>query len=266
MIAGSRRPRLHLTSARLRGCLAVIAVVLLGALLAACSSSARVAETDSVVSRVAFMDGEIHEYRLVDRDGEVAGTGTFTTDRDGEAWLLTQTYENTEGVVVDESRVVVDAMTLQPRSAERVIVRNGETEVITAAYATNADGSRTVRTTRVTHARGGDERERTIDINAHDYEDQSSLWLWRSLALGEGLDERYTTVDPREGGRVTANVVQIDRQMVETPFGLTYDTWVLQIRTGRETVNVWIHVNPPHEVVRFDNGRLFFELEWAGLR
>ena len=84
--------------------------------------------------------------------------------------------------------------------------------------------------------------------------------------LGEDLDERYTTVDPREGGRVTANVVQIDRQMLETPFGLTYDTWVLQIRTGRETVNVWIHVNPPHEVVRFDNGRLFFELEWAGLR
>ena len=266
MIAGSRRPRPRLTSAPLRGCLAVIAFVLLGALLAACSSSARVAETDSVVSRVAFMDGEVFEYRLIDRDGEVAGTGTFTTDRDDGAWLLTQTYENTDGVVVDESRVVVDAMTLQPRSTERVIVRNGETEVVTAVYDTNAEGGRTVRTTQVTHVQGGDERERTIDINDHDYEDQSSLWLWRTLALGEGLDLRYTTVDPREGGRVTANVVQVDRQMLETPFGLTYDTWVLQIRTGRETVNVWIHVNPPHEVVRFDNGRLFFELEWAGLR
>ena len=244
----------------------MIAVALLGALLAACSSSARVAETDSVVSRVPFMDGEIHRYRLVDRDGEVAGTGTFTTDRDGMAWLLTQTYENTDGVVVDESRVVVDAMTLLPRSTERVIVRNGETEVVTAAYDTNADGSRTVRTTQVTHVRGGDERERTIDINYHDYEDQSSLWLWRTLALGEGLDVRYTTVDPREGGRVTANVIQVDRQTLETPFGLTYDTWVLQIRTGRETVNVWVHVNPPHQIVRFDNGRLFFELEWDGIR
>ena len=208
MIAGSRRPRPRLTSAPLRGCLAVIAFVLLGALLAACSSSARVAETDSVVSRVAFMDGEVFEYRLIDRDGEVAGTGTFTTDRDDGAWLLTQTYENTDGVVVDESRVVVDAMTLQPRSTERVIVRNGATEVVTAVYDTNAEGGRTVRTTQVTHVQGGDERERTIDINDHDYEDQSSLWLWRTLALGEGLDLRYTTVDPREGGRVTANVVQ----------------------------------------------------------
>ena len=265
-IAGSGRPRPLVPSPQTRGWLTVGALVLLGALLAACSSSPRVAETDSVVSRVAFMDGEVFEYRLVDRDGVVVGTGTFTTDRDDSTWVLTQTYENTDGVVVDESRVVVDATTLQPRSAERVLVRNGETEVVTAAYDTDADGGRTVRTTSVTHARDGDERERTIDINAHDYEDQSSLWLWRTLALGEDLDERYTTVDPREGGRVTANVVQIDRQMLETPFGLTYDTWVLQIRTGRETVNVWIHVNPPHEVVRFDNGRLFFELEWAGLR
>ncbi len=243
----------------------MIAISLLGAILAACSSSSRVAETDSVVSQVAFIDGERYEYRLVDRDGEVAGTGTFTTDRDDDTWLLTQTYLNTEGVAVDESRVVVDAATLQPRSTERVIVRDGETEVVTATYEAGTEVGRSVRSTRVTHARDGGESERTIDINAYDYEDQSSLWLWRSLALGEGLDVRYTTVDPREGGRVTANVVQIDRQTLETPEG-AFDTWLLQIRTGRETVNVWIHVDAPHEVVRFDNGRLFFELESAGPR
>jgi len=264
--AGSGRPRPLVTPQRARGWLVAIAVALLGALLAACSSSARVAETDSVVGQVPFIDGERYEYSLVDRDGEVVGTGTFTTDRDDDTWVLTQTYTDTDGVTVDESRVVVDATTLQPHSTERVIVRNGETEVVTGAYETDADGGRTVQTSRVVHSRDGGERERTIDINAYDYEDQSSLWLWRTLALGEGLDARYTTVDPREGGRVTANVVQIDRQMLETPFGLTYDTWVLQIRTGRETVNVWVHVDAPHEVVRFDNGRLFFELEWAGLR
>ncbi len=220
------------------------------------------AETDSVVAQVPFIDGERYAYRLVDRDGEIAGTGTFTTDRDDDMWLLTQTYTDTNGVPVDESQVVVDAMTLQPRSTERVIVRDGETEVVTGAYETNPDGARTVQTSIVTHTRDGGERERTIDINAYDYEDQSSLWLWRALALGEGLDLRYTTVDPREGGRVTANIVQVDRQTLETPVG-AFDTWVLQIRTGRETVNVWIHVNPPHEVVRFDNGRLFFELEQA---
>ena len=256
------RSRFIVASPRARGGFVAAALVALAALLAACASSTRVAETDSVVSRVAFIDGEATEYRLIDRDGVAVGTGRFTTSRGDGTWVLTQTYEDAAGVVVDESIVVVDAETLQPRSTERVITRGGEVEVVTASYE-DADGGRTVR---ATHLEGDDERTRTIDINEYDYEDQSSLWLWRSLALGEGLDVRYTTVDPREGGRVTANVMQVDRQELETPFGLTYDTWVLQIRTGRETVNVWIHVEPPHQVVRFDNGRLFFELEWDGLR
>lgn len=251
-----------MASPRARDGLVAVTLIALAALLAGCASSTRVAETDSVVSRVAFIDGESTEYRLIDLDGEVVGTGTFTTSRADGTWVLTQTYKDAGGVVVDESIVVVDAETLQPRSTERVITRGGEVEVVTASYE-DADGGRTVR---ATHLEGDDERTRTIDINEHDYEDQSSLWLWRTLALGEGLDVRYTTVDPREGGRVTANVMQVDRQELETPFGLTYDTWVLQIRTGRETVNVWIHVEPPHQVVRFDNGRLFFELEWDGLR
>lgn len=237
--------------------LALAAVVL----LAACAGGAPVAETESVVGDVPFVDGERYVYRLVDRDGVDVGTGTFTTGRDDDTWVLTQTYTNDAGVVVDESIVVVDADTLQPRSTERVIVRGDDVEVVAATYETGDDGARTVRATLLD---GDDESSRTIEIGEHEYEDQSSLWLWRTLALGEGLDLRYTTVDPREGGRVTANVMQVDRQTMETPVG-AFDTWVLQIRTGRETVNVWIHVDAPHQVVRFDNGRLFFELESAEL-
>ena len=237
----------------MRGGLALAAAVL----LAACAGGAPVAETDSVVEGVPFVDGERYAYRLVDRDGVDVGVGTFTTGRDDDTWVLTQTYANDDGVVVDESIVVVDAETLQPRSTERVIARGDDVEVVAATYESGDDGSRTVRATLLD---GDDEQSRTIETGAHDYEDQSSLWLWRTLALGEGLDLRYTTVDPREGGRVTANVMQVDRQTIETPLG-AFDTWVLQIRTGRETVNVWIHVEAPHQVVRFDNGRLFFELE-----
>lgn len=255
--AGSRRPTPPATPSWLRGGVAVAAFAFLSTLLAACAGSAPVAETDPVVNAVPFVDGERYVYRLIDRDGVDVGAGTFTTGRDDGTWVLTQTYANDLGVVVDESIVVVDAETLQPRTMERVIAQGDEVEVVTATYEDDSDGARTVR---ATHVDGEDERSRTIEISEHDYEDQSSLWLWRTLALGEGLDARYTTVDPREGGRVTANVMQVDRQTLETPVG-SFDTWVLQIRTGRETVNVWIHVDAPHQVVRFDNGRLFFELE-----
>ena len=237
----------------MRGPLAIAAV----ALLAACAGGTPVAETESVVDGVPFVDGERYVYRLVDRDGVDVGTGTFTTGRDDDAWVLTQTYANDSGVVVDESIVVVDASTLQPRSTERVIARGDDVEVVAATYETGDDGARTMQATLLD---GDDERSSNTEIGEHEYEDQSSLWLWRTLALAEGLELRYTAVDPREGGRVTANVMQVDRQTVETPLG-AFDTWVLQIRTGRETVNVWLHVEAPHQVVRFDNGRLFFELE-----
>lgn len=258
MLTNDRSTRL--SAAQLRGGVATAALALAAVLLAACASSARVVETDGVVARVAFVDGERYAYRLIDRDGLLAGTGTFTSTRDGETWVLTQTYRDPGGAVVDESTIVVDAATLRPRSMERAIPRAEGAESVTAIYEPNADGGSTVL---ASHLRDGETRERTIDVNAHDYEDQSSLWLWRTLALGEGLNVRYTTVDPREGGRVTANVMQVDQQTLEAA-GLTYETWVLQIRTGRETVNVWVHVDAPYEVIRFDNGRLFFELDSAG--
>jgi hypothetical protein len=237
-------------------------------LLAACSSSSGGGETEDIVAQVPFRDGERFVYQLIDRDGALVGRGTFTTTRDGDAFALTQSYdeagEASEGrTAIDASRAIVDASTLRPRSMERTILgRDGDDdETVTAVYETDAEGEPVVRTTRVT---GDDERERDLDLREHHYEDQSSLWLWRTLALGEDLDVRYTAVDPREGSQVTANAIQVDRQVRESPAG-AFDTWVIQIRTGRETANVWVHVEPPHEVVRFDNGRLFFELESADL-
>ena len=118
-----------MTPSRLRGGVAVAALMVLGALLAACAGGAPVAETDSVVGSVPFVDGERYVYRLIDRDGVDVGTGTFTTGRDDDTWVLTQTYANDDGVVVDESIVVVHAETLQPRTTERVIAQGDEVEV-----------------------------------------------------------------------------------------------------------------------------------------
>ncbi|MXW24555.1 MAG: hypothetical protein F4Z96_07950, partial [Chloroflexi bacterium] len=106
-IAGSRRPTRFVTPPWMRGRLALAALAVLGTLLAACAGSAPVAETDPVVSGIPFVDGERYVYRLVDLDGVDVGAGTFTTGRDDGTWVLTQTYENDQGVVVDESIVVV---------------------------------------------------------------------------------------------------------------------------------------------------------------
>ena len=241
---------------------------MLAALLAACASSATGGGTEDVVRQVPLRDGEQFVYRLIDRDGELVGRGTFTTTRTGGTFELRQSYEELAvpagaRAVLDESRVVVEASTLRPITMERAIQARDpdDDELITVEYAIDAEDRPVVRTTST---QGGEARERELRLREHYYEDQSSLWLWRTLAFGEDLELRYTAVDPREGSQVTASVIQVDHQLRETPAG-TFDSWVIQVRTGRATVNVWIHVQPPHEVVRFDNGRLFFELESAEL-
>ena len=235
-IAIHRSLRVRGRRARLATLLGVVLLLPLVVLLAACSTSAGGGGTDDIVSQVRLVDGERFVYRLLDLDGELVGRGTFTTTRNGDTFELRQSYADLApagaGSVVDESLVVVDAATLQPVTMQRTIQPRG----------------------------GDDARTGELRLREHYYEDQSSLWLWRTLAFDEDLELRYTAVDPREGSQVTAALMQVDRQLRETPAG-SFDSWVIQIRTGRETVNVWVHVQPPHEVVRFDNGRLFFELE-----
>ena len=254
--------------ARLAALLGAVLLLPLVVLLAACSTSGGGGGTDDVVSQVRLVDGERFVYRLLDLDGELVGRGTFTTTRNGDTFELRQSYTDLApagaGSVVDESLVVVDAATLQPVTLQRTIQPRGgdDGELVVGEYAIDDEDRPVLRSTRT---RGDDARSGELRLREHYYEDQSSLWLWRTLAFDEDLELRYTAVDPREGSQVTAALMQVDRQLRETPAG-SFDSWVIQIRTGRETVNVWVHVQPPHEVVRFDNGRLYFELESADLQ
>ena len=50
------------------------------------------------------------------------------------------------------------------------------------------------------------------------------------------------------------------QQTITVPAG-TFDTWRLQVRNGRATRVAWINVEPPHEIVQWDNGVLLFQLE-----
>ena len=236
---------------------------MLGALVAACAGGGSTAETDDIVAQIPFVDGERFVYDLIDRDGVLVGRGVFETTRAGDAFELVQTYEEL-GVADGERardevvRVTVDASTLRPRSMERTRQeRDPDDDLeVTASYEPDPDGGLRVEVVTLT---GDDERTRELEVREVVYEDQSSLWVWRAIDLREGYEARYTSVDPREGSQVVASITVVEREERTTPAG-TFDTWLVQIRTGRETANVWIHAEPPHEVVRFDNGRLFFDL------
>jgi hypothetical protein len=237
--------------------LAVVVVALVPALVAGCSgdSSASSGDTSAVVTNIPFADGERLTYELRDDHG-VIGHGTLTVARDGDQLVLKQDYEEAtapEGQkpTADHSTASVDATTLAPSSVERVVEQRDGTDTYSGAYA--ADGS------SVTMTKDGDSKDRTIELPEHAYENESSLWLWRTLAFSEDYKSRYVSVNAVERTRQTVELEVTGQQKITVPAG-TFDTWRLQVRNGRATRVAWINVDAPHQIVRWDNGSTVFLL------
>jgi hypothetical protein len=236
----------------------VVGALLLGVLAAACATTGGDDDEGAVPGRIPFGCGEIARYSLEEIDGTRVATGTLETRCEGDAWLLTQHYTAAgaaEGDVVDASQVVAHITTLAPASSSREATRDGEVERWDAAY--TADRS-AVTFTRVEPDGDSDERELRLRENA--YDNESALWLWRALPLDEEYDERYVSVSAVSRNQITVRLTVVQQERIEVPAG-TFETWRLQVRSGRATRVAWIGIDPPYPLVQWDNGDQIFLLE-----
>jgi hypothetical protein len=99
-------------------------------------------------------------------------------------------------------------------------------------------------------------------LPANAYENESSLWLWRTLPFAEDYRARYVSVNVVERKRQTVELEVTGQQTITVPAG-TFNTWRLQVRNGRATRVAWINVDAPHQIVRWDNGSTVLSLEPA---
>ncbi len=60
--------------------------------------------------------------------------------------------------------------------------------------------------------------------------------------------------------QITVRLSVAQQERVEVPAGI-FETWRLQVRSGRATRVAWIGVDYPHPLVRWDNGEQIFLLE-----
>ncbi len=240
-------------------------------LLAACSAATPSAQTIDVAADVSFEDGERFVYSLTNDIGEVIGTGTFeTTATAGGRLLLRQTYieaDTPEGFVPTSDVVIVevDASTLRPFSGSRDIIArdsDGTIEEQTYRWSYDLEDDGKVRVTS-TRTRGDEVSERGFDVREHYYDNESSLWLWRTLAFVEEYDEFYVSVNAIEVSQQTVNVRVPLTQTIAVPAG-TFDTWRILLRNGRAVRTAWINAASPHQVVQWDNGVVIFRLEESG--
>ena len=232
-------------------------LLLLALLAAACQPGSGGEEAGVDVARIPFACGESSRYALREIDGTPVAEADFEVLCEGGALLLEQSFRpgagSDGGAGHDRSRVVVDRATLLPLESIRRAAREGEETSWSAAYA--GDPPRVV----FVEEAGGERSERELRLRQDAYDNESALWLWRTLDLSEGYDARYVSVSAVTQRQITVRLTVAREERIEVPAG-AFDVWRLQVRSGRATRVAWVAVEAPHQLVQWDNGSEIFRL------
>jgi hypothetical protein len=217
-------------------------------LLLACNSEPDV-DTSDIVSTIPWQSGERLEYRLVEDDGDQVGTGTLTVSQSGSNFELGAHFES--DISDDTSKVIVKNQDLKPVSSTREIVTEDDTELIEVTY-----------TDQGAVIKQGD-KQSGMSVPEHSYDNDSSLWLWRTIAFSEDYESAYITLITNRRSRQTVVLEVTGKESVTVPAG-TFDAWRLEIRTANARQVAWIADAPRRTLLKYDNDRnLIFELTSA---
>ena len=213
-------------------------------------------EDQDIVESIPWSDAERAEYVLLDRgEPEVeCGTGTLTVERQGDRFQLTLHFE--DGDNSDTSTVMVDAETLQPFSVRRERLIDGEVEAVEGEYDREEQAIRVVEFI-------GDDEPRTVPRRLDEdvfYDNESSLFIWRTIKFEEGYIVKYNTVLVNQGGALREVTLRVaGKEEVKVPAG-TFDAWRVDISTEGLNQVAFFADTPEHQMVFYDNSVNIFEL------
>ena len=185
----------------------------------------------------------------MDDDGNEAATGVHTIEQDGDTFVFGTRYESPNGNS-DTTTVVVNAETLKPVSSVRLI-ENDNTDDEDRIEATYTEDSVLIKT--------GD-RQSGLTLEEHAYDNDSSLFLWRSIAFEEGYEASYITVITNQRAEQQVILRVPRKETVNVPAG-EFTAWRLEIITSNARQVAWYADTADRPLVRYDNDRgTIFEL------
>jgi hypothetical protein len=221
-------------------------VTLLMSLLAIGCSGDSHPPTSDVFGMAPWTGDETAMYDVKTDRGEMLGREELRIDVDGERTTLTQLFVATGRR--DESKVVVESRTLKPISSIRTIVTSDEDEAIEVTY---TDAGALIKQ--------GD-KQSGLSVPEHSYDNDSSLFLWRTLPFAEGYEAAYNTIITNFRSRQVVTLKVARRETVRVPAG-EFMAWRLEIKTSNANQVAWYADTPAHPLVKYDNDRgVIFEL------
>jgi hypothetical protein len=166
-----------------------------------------------------------------------------TIEQDGGNLVLGTHYENGGGNS-DTTSVVVDPQTLKPISSLRLIENDNpdDEDRIEAQYSDEG----------VLIATGTGDKQSGLSLKEHSYDNDTSLFLWRTIAFEEGYEASYITVltNQRNDHQVVLRVPR--KETVTVPAG-EFTAWRLEIVTSNARQVAWYADTPERPLVRYDN-------------
>ncbi len=219
-----------------------------------------VPDTVNVVAGIPWSAPEAYRYVIVNSKEEPQGEGVFsiTQDADGN-FVMVQRFSDEDGNA-DRSTVVVDADTLRPFAGEREIIDATADRRVTAVrvYGADDDGDPIVRIAEQTYD-PPDEDDPSLRCSPlaidgeHYYDNDISLFLWRTITFKEGWSGTYTNVLANRRARRALTVTVRRQEQITTPAG-TYDAWLVGIEgEGKETQSAWFAATSDHKLLVYNN-------------
>src|SRR5438876_123044 len=262
-------PRASRRISRVRGFVPVIALIVavLSILSSACAAHIVNPKAEDVVSTVPWRAPESHTYRL-ESDGDKKGDAVLSVETEGDHLVLKQRFSDDKGNV-DESTANVDASTLKPLSSRRDVLDkdNNTRAVAEAEYQTPAKDCNANIVVQIKQTnfkppnadKPDSERSSPRCVPEHAYDNNASLFLWRTIKFEKGYSVTYRTIIADRGIEQGVTLMVKDRTTIDTDAG-KMDAWLVDIKADANTQQAWFAATDDHRLLRYNNGSLVFVL------
>lgn len=248
-----------------RGALSLLAAPLIF-IAASCSSGDDCKRCVDVVSSVPFSGAESHTYKL-QRDDKDLGTTVLSIETSGGNFVLKEASTDDKGNS-DTSTVTVEQATLKPISGHREVTDKDQRRVLDSTYSgTDKDCSSKIVVKLEQNvykppdaAEADSTRSSPLCVPEHAYDNDSSLFLWRTIKFEKGYEASYKTVLTNRRTTQIIDVLVREQQRVSVPAG-DFDAWLVEITAERTTQRAWFATTPDHRLLEYNNDGLIFLLQ-----
>lgn len=233
---------------------------------ALCSSGSDCKRCVDVVTTVPFAAGDTHAYTL-ERDNENIGTTVLSVESADGHLVLHESSTDDKGNS-DDSAVTVDGTTLKPVSGHREVTDKDQRRTLDSGYeATDKDcSSKMVVQLKQENFKPPDAdkpdstRSNPLCVPEHAYDNDTSLFLWRTIKFEKGYEASYKTVLTNRRTTQTIDLLVKDQVRLTTRAG-DVDAWLVNINAEATTQQAWFATTPDHRLLQYNNDGLLFILQ-----